>query len=240
MEKEQKKILLVAVSVGVFLLVTVTVAIILITQRTQYAEAAVSWSNPVQPTFVQPLQPPVIEIPSDPVIVEIEEEKPIVDTHNGDSMTIRIPSPTAPAVPSTPEIVSVVPSVPVTPQVTQPATPPAAPRQTQAQTPRQTTTPARTTTASSSSRAAPPRTINDYWIQTGAFEARIRAEDAKDLLAEKGFISIIENREINGKVWYRVRLGPYTSQREADYWLTLVKSIDGFAQSQVRQTTRTQ
>jgi DedD protein len=66
----------------------------------------------------------------------------------------------------------------------------------------------------------------------------VRAEDAKELLASKGFVSIIENREIDGRTWYRVRLGPYTSENEANYWLALVKSIDGFSDSQVRQTTR--
>jgi DedD protein len=35
---------------------------------------------------------------------------------------------------------------------------------------------------------------------------------------------------------YRVRIGPYTSQNEADYWLAMVKSIDGFEKSQVWET----
>jgi DedD protein len=60
------------------------------------------------------------------------------------------------------------------------------------------------------------------------------------LLASKGITSIIENRQIDGKTWYRVRLGPYTSEKEANYWLALVKSIDGFGESQVRQTVRQQ
>jgi DedD protein len=32
-----------------------------------------------------------------------------------------------------------------------------------------------------------------------------------------------------------VRVGPYTSQNEADYWLALIKSIDGFGESQIWQ-----
>ena len=63
------------------------------------------------------------------------------------------------------------------------------------------------------------------------------AERVKATLASKGITSIIENREINGRTLFRVRVGPYTSQNEANYWLSLIKSIDGFEDSQVRQTT---
>jgi cell division protein FtsN len=88
--------------------------------------------------------------------------------------------------------------------------------------------------------SASAKTRNDYWVQTGAFTAIIRAEDAKETLASKGITSIIENRQIDGLTWYRVRLGPYTSESEAKYWLTLVQSIDGFSGSQVRQTPSVQ
>jgi cell division protein FtsN len=75
---------------------------------------------------------------------------------------------------------------------------------------------------------------SNYWVQTGAFSTKIRAEGAKESLASKGIASVIDNRDIDGKTWYRVRVGPYTSETEANYWLALVKSIDGFAESQIR------
>jgi len=78
------------------------------------------------------------------------------------------------------------------------------------------------------------KTYNSYWVQTGAFSTKIRAEGAKDSLASKGITSIIDNRDIDGKTWYRVRVGPYMSETEANYWLALVKTIDGFGDSQVR------
>jgi DedD protein len=90
--------------------------------------------------------------------------------------------------------------------------------------------------AASARPAAPAKTRSDYWVQTGAFTAKVRAEGVKETLASKGITSIIENRDLNGTTWYRVRVGPYTSESEANYWLALVKSIDGFADSQVRQT----
>jgi DedD protein len=83
-----------------------------------------------------------------------------------------------------------------------------------------------------------PKTQQDYWVQTGAFSAKIRAEGAKESLADKGITSIIDDREVDGKTWYRVRVGPYTSETEARYWLALVQSIDGFNGSQVRSDPR--
>jgi DedD protein len=80
------------------------------------------------------------------------------------------------------------------------------------------------------------KTNNNYWVQTGAFSTKVRAEGAKESLASKGITSIIDNRDIDGKTWYRVRVGPYMSENEAKYWLALVKTIDGFTESQIRLT----
>jgi DedD protein len=52
-------------------------------------------------------------------------------------------------------------------------------------------------------------------------------------LASKGITSIVENRDVEGKIFYRVRVGPYASPHEADYWLALIKTIKGFENSQV-------
>jgi DedD protein len=82
------------------------------------------------------------------------------------------------------------------------------------------------------------RTYDDYWVQTGSFSAKARAEGVKETLASKGIASIIENREVEGKTFFRVRVGPYTSQNEADYWLSLIKSLSGFEDSQVWKTRR--
>jgi cell division protein FtsN len=68
----------------------------------------------------------------------------------------------------------------------------------------------------------------------------VRAEDAKEELASKGITSIIETRIIEGQNLFRVRLGPYTSEREANHWLEIVKSLGGYSDSQVRQTVRQQ
>jgi DedD protein len=87
-------------------------------------------------------------------------------------------------------------------------------------------------------KPAPARASNDYWIQIGAFSAKVRAEGVKETLAEKGITTIIDDGNVNGKTLYRVRVGPYTSEVEAGYWLALVKEMDGFSDSQIRSTVR--
>jgi DedD protein len=234
MEKEQKKLLLVAVSVGVFLLVTITAAMVILTPKIPALDTSYLTSVPFRPGNVQEntvnntLQPIINNPQETSTVFESVPEAPVViEKPNNDNLVVNIPRPNTAAVPDSPEIpttTNVAPK-PQTPAVSRPPATIAAPV---AQTP---VRPAATS-------GTPARTINDYWIQAGAYLALVRAEDVKELLASNGLTSIIENRVIDGKLYYRVRLGPYTSEREANYWLTLVKSIEGFGESQVRQTAR--
>jgi DedD protein len=239
MEKEMKKLLLVAVSVGVFLLVTITVAIIILTPKMQQdtVSSSVPYSN--QETYASITKNP----PPEPAPVIISTAEPIIETdmNNGDSLTIKIPQPTTAAVPDSPTVAA--PPVLKEPAVVvvKPAEKQAVSTSAPAVKPAVSVKPSATAKPSASNTAAKPastRAINDYWVQTGAFSSMVRAEDAKEMLFDKGLTSIIETSIINGQNFFRVRLGPYTSENEAKHWLAIVKLIDGFHDSQVRQTVR--
>lgn len=77
------------------------------------------------------------------------------------------------------------------------------------------------------------KVYDDYWIQTGAFSTKNLADSAREALSRKGIPSFVEIKTLNDKTYYRVRVGPYTSKKEADYWLSLVKALDGFDKSYV-------
>jgi DedD protein len=227
MEKEQKKLLLVAVSVGVFLLVTITAAIAILSPKANIQETAYS---PIQQYPSGGIKPVTVDTQPAPSAQEAKPSQtdtsgPAVDINENDRLTINVVNklPTAVGVPDTQEtppktknVAAVAPAPVEKPAAPKPAAKPAA----------------------SPSATPKAKTTKDYWVQTGAFSAKIRAEDSRELLASKGITSIIENSEVNGKTWYRVRVGPYTSENEANYWLALVKTIDGFGGSQVRQTAR--
>jgi DedD protein len=255
---EKKKLLLVAVSVGVFLVIVVSAAILIFTPKAVETGVALSSARPIpvgapenlpavertQPATVdaadmvrnadgiQGIQPP-------PQAAAFQENHFYINGENAGELTaaeigagalggpqtvITVPKPSTAAVPDTP-VESAGRSAPR--QTAAPAARPA---------PARTSAPAAARPAARPATAE-PRTYNDYWVQTGAFTAKVRAEGVKETLASKGITSIIENREVDGRTWYRVRVGPYTSENEANYWLALVKSIDGFGDSQVRMTS---
>jgi DedD protein len=264
MDKEQKKLLLVAVSVGVFLLVTITVAIIILTPKVSTEETAFSSSHPVTSARIQPAENanvPIPQLPADnPQVTNNntnrENPEPVASGRNDtDHTTIEIPRPTTAAVPDNPDVatpsqprpvVTIAPARPAAnpaPAANTAAAPPAESKPASAANPAPaaaTAQPAVSRPAAATRQTTPARTTYDYWIQTGAYSSIVRAEDAKELLASKGLTSIIETRVIDGRNLYRVRLGPYTSEREASYWLSLVRAIDGFSDSQIRQTVRQQ
>ena len=264
MDKEKKKLLLVAVSVGVFLVIIFSAAILLLMPRAPTGAAAFSASHPVLPgTGGAAFQPPAVMdnqaqaqpregdlagIHIAPVTTATHETNVFIgaeafSAEGETTVTITVPRPTTAAVPDTPVTAAPRPAPAARPQAPAAQAPAAqarpvqqapAPAAAAARPPAQAPTPA----AVPQARPAPAqqRVQNDYWIQTGAFTARIRAEGAREMLASKGITSIIENRIVDGRTWYRVRVGPYTTEEEANHWLTLVQSIDGFNNSQVRQT----
>jgi len=227
---EKKKLLLVAVSVGVVLLIILIIPLLIISPRKDFGASWQEQSAVIEPpnltqgweSIKEPEQPEeVAVVPNPPKAIE-----------QSNVTTITVPAPRSVAVPDA--VVSPARQVsqarPVQgaeaskdkPQAIA-AAKPAVEKPLAAKSPEK------------------PKTIKTYdnsrfWIQTGAFSTIKHAEGAKDYLEARGIKSIIEDPVINGKTWYRVRVGPYTTRDEANYWLALVKSIDGFSASQVWET----
>jgi len=227
---EKKKLLLVAVSVGVVLLIILIIPLLIISPRKDFGtsweeQSAVieppnlthGWSSPVEPE-------PVVEaavIPANPPRA----------VEQSNVTTITVPAPRSVAVPD-----AVVTHAQQAPRA-RPVQTAEAPKEVKQQT-SVAAKPAADKPVAAKPAAEKPKTAKTYdnskfWIQTGAFSTITYAEGAKDYLEARGIKSIIEDPVINGKTWYRVRVGPYTTRDEANYWLALVKSIDGFTASQV-------
>jgi DedD protein len=262
---EKKKLLLVAISVGVFLVMAIGAAILIFSPRTP-SPAAVATAKPARPgpvgridepadsglpapvnavelvqalddssrlddnsrldgsnrlNGVQGLQTPPADRTQEDVFYiygENPSETVTVDRSSGGAgnrLIVDVPRPSAPAVPDAPR----------RPAASAPAARTSAP-------------PAARAPASAPRTAAPApsRAQDNYWVQTGSFSTVARAEAVKDTLSAKGIVSLVENREVEGKTYFRVRVGPYTSKNEADYWLALIKSIHGFEESLVFKT----
>lgn len=75
----------------------------------------------------------------------------------------------------------------------------------------------------------------EYWIQAGSFASLSKASDVKTELTENGAISTISTTNVNGTDYYRVRLGPYGDQMEADKFLSWIKAVKGFENSYISE-----
>ncbi len=97
-----------------------------------------------------------------------------------------------------------------------------------------------TSTATSTKKAAAQRVETSYWIQTASFTERDKADNLRGTLASKGLTALIAVKDINAKSWYRVRLGPYPSGKEATLWLAKVKLVKGCDEAYVTSETMKQ
>ena len=81
--------------------------------------------------------------------------------------------------------------------------------------------------------------IDEYWIQAASFSSRGRADELKQGLSEKGVAALITVKDISGKSWYRVRIGPYSMKADADGWLGRLKAIPGCTEAYVSRMIAT-
>lgn len=99
-----------------------------------------------------------------------------------------------------------------------------------------TAKPAATTTA----KPAAPKTVTRFWVQVAAYTNKKTAESAREILTSNKITSdIFTYQDAKGKLFYRVRVGPYTTKSEAEYWQAKINKIDDFKNSQSYVTSTT-
>ena len=70
---------------------------------------------------------------------------------------------------------------------------------------------------------------DQYWVQVASFTGKKNAEDARAaLLEEKINSEIFTFKNNDNVVYYRLRVGPYTTKSEAEYWHSRIKLIPQF------------
>lgn len=100
-----------------------------------------------------------------------------------------------------------------------------------AQPPAAATVPAAATAVAKT--ATPP--AGDFWIQAGSFSVKDNADSLKATIQAKNLPAIVGVKDINGKSYYTVKIGPYQSREEATKWLSAVKAVEGAGKSFVTQ-----
>lgn len=82
-------------------------------------------------------------------------------------------------------------------------------------------------------------TTTQYWVQVTSLTSRKNADEAREVLGENKIpADVFTYTDSKNRLFYRVRVGPYTTKSEAEYWQTRIAKIEGFkdSQSYVAQT----
>lgn len=64
-----------------------------------------------------------------------------------------------------------------------------------------------------------------YWVQVGSFTTSIQAEEINRKLDSSGIAGIILSKEVNGTIWYRVRVGSFQNRDEAQLYQTQLENL---------------
>ena len=103
-----------------------------------------------------------------------------------------------------------------------------------ASSPAKTTTKANTSTSSGAAVASSTKAaaVTRFWVQVAAYSNKKTAENARSVLSDKKINSDIYTYEDNkSKLFYRVRVGPFTTKSEAEYWQSKIVEISDFAKA---------
>ena len=87
-----------------------------------------------------------------------------------------------------------------------------------------------TTKTTSAKTATSTPVTHKFWIQAGSYSSKKNAEEARAALsAEKIASEIFTYTDTNGTLYYRVRVGPYTTKSEAEYWQSRIALTEKFS-----------
>lgn len=238
---EQKKVLWIAVALGIFLLVIFAGTLIMYSPNKQNNNTNGTmvagndlWVNPDIPVATDSSYKELPDLPNDNGTFVVEEDTPqnnIIDTKeviiNAEKTTVV--SPKAEVTIDVQEIANeknedrIINSVtPITTKrptstVTSANTIPAVTPETK-KTETVTKTPA---------KPQPPK--DQYWVQAASFTSKQNAEIAQQtLLKQKIPAEVFTYTNNKNVIFYRVRVGPYTTKSEAEYWHKLIKTVDNF------------
>lgn len=235
---EQKKILWIIASVGVFLLVVMGAALI-INRPTQGVEPSLASLQSNNDTWVMPpiSEPPVHATDAfqaegelvDGVVTDTGTQDSTVGsmtTYSGntnvsgmtESTTIDLNSIKEGAQQTSVTATNQAGAAAVASRSTISAKAPAS----------EATKPISTTTKSTTSSSN--KTQDQYWVQVASVTNKNNAENARAALAANKIESeIFTHKADDGRLYYRLRVGPYTTKTEAEYWKGRIALIDEFS-----------
>ena len=86
--------------------------------------------------------------------------------------------------------------------------------------------------SSSASSKASISPVAHYWVQVASYSTKDNADEARKVLDSKDFPCEVFTFTKDSKLYYRVRVGPYKTESEAEKWKKNVDAIDMFKTAQ--------
>ncbi|MEX2443752.1 MAG: SPOR domain-containing protein [Alkalispirochaeta sp.] len=77
--------------------------------------------------------------------------------------------------------------------------------------------------------------VTEYWIQLISSPNRDRVDQARATLTDYSLGGRVTTRDIEGELFYRLRVGPYDSHAEAEKFLEWIRDIDGFGEAYISE-----
>ena len=227
MSAERKKLLWVSISACVFVLVVLAVGFFLLTPKKGGEQAPATIGNSAPPKA----QDPQDFLSAPPQTPSLEQPKP----QDGNMIIVYGDKPTQPA--AAPSAQGAAASgAAATGAATASPVPAVGSPAPEAKTPASATKPKNVKPAPKPIAKPAPVKVAEFWIQAASFISRGKADELKQSLAEKGVAALIVVKDISGKSYYRVRVGPYSVQAEADDWLSRLKALPGCGEAYVSKT----
>lgn len=228
---EQNKVLMIIVSVAIFFVAVIGVGVALLypgrdAEVTGVTESSVREFDPIEYVRRQD-SAPLTEEESDPVIIVYGDTEPAAPTEPREGEPAVAERDVAPTVRERParqrEPVERVERAP------EPAPAPAP-------TPTPAPAPARPATPAPAPTPAPRQVrVTEYWIQLIASPSRDRVSQAEQTLVDHDLGGRITTRDVEGQVFYRLRVGPYETKAEAEQFLQWIRAIEGFGDAYISE-----
>lgn len=246
MSAERKKLLWISIGLGVLVLIVLAAGFFLMAPKKGGSDAPASIGNSAPPKAQDPQDylsapppAPSLEQPhsQDGGVIIVYGDKPATTDAAPSAPGAASPGAQAPA-PASAEKGGAAESAP---EAAAPAEAAPAPAPKAAAPASKAPAPKASAPAPKKAATATPKSVSvkvdEYWIQAASFTSRGRADELKDSLSEKGMAAIISVKDISGKNYYRVRIGPYSAKAEADGWLGRLKELPGCAEAYVSKST---
>lgn len=91
--------------------------------------------------------------------------------------------------------------------------------------------PATKPSATATAKKATEKT--QFWVQVTALTSRKNADSVRETLGENKITAdVFTYTDARGRLFYRVRVGPYTTKSEAEYWQAKITNIADFKNNQ--------